>query len=108
MTEFTTVCKAGDIPAGEGRPFPIHGTIVAVYFIDGEYFAINDFCPHMGASLADGHVENGEVTCPWHAWRFSVRDGTWCDNPNVCTDSYPVQVTDGIVKVAVPKKGAAP
>ena len=96
------------IPAGTGRAFPVNGTIIAVYFVDGDYSAINDFCPHMGASLADGHVEEGEVTCPWHAWRFSVKDGSWCDNPNVKTDSYPVRILDGEVQVAVPEKRETP
>ena len=34
----------------------------------------------MGASLSGGYVENGVVTCPWHAWRFRLTDGAWADN----------------------------
>ncbi len=102
--EFATVARVGDIPEGEGRAFPVNGTMVAVFLADGEYWAINDFCPHMGASLAGGHVENGAVMCPWHAWSFSVRDGSWLD----CKDSplrcaaYPVRVQGDEIQVAVP------
>ena len=101
--EFTTVAKAGDIPPGEGRAFPVNGTMVAVFFVDGEYSAINDFCPHMGASLAEGHVEDGAVLCPWHAWSFSITDGSWQDSkdsPIRCA-AYKVRVVDDAIQVAV-------
>lgn len=81
MSEFQTVARVGEIPEGEGRAFQVEGRMVAVFQIGGEYRAIDDTCPHMGASLAVGYVENGQVTCPWHAWRFCTKDGTWLDNP---------------------------
>ena len=74
MEEFQTVAKVGDIPEGTGRSFAVNGTMVGVFLSQGRYLAINDFCPHMGASLADGHVENDAVMCPWHAWRFSLNE----------------------------------
>jgi nitrite reductase (NADH) small subunit len=101
MIEFTTVAKVGAIPEGEGRAFSVAGRMVGIFLIDGEYFAINDLCTHMGASLASGHVEDHAVTCPWHAWRFSVKDGTWLDNPRVKTDSYPVQIDGDNIQVQV-------
>jgi nitrite reductase (NADH) small subunit/3-phenylpropionate/trans-cinnamate dioxygenase ferredoxin subunit len=102
MPEFTTVAQVGDIPSGEGRAFPVHDWMVAVFHVDGQYYAINDFCPHMGASLAGGYVEKGIVTCPWHAWRFKVCDGTWCDNPRIKTDSFEVRVVGNEIQVRVP------
>ena len=55
--------------------------LVAVFLSDGEYHAIDDLCPHMGALLGAGEVCDGVVTCPWHAWRFRVADCAWADNP---------------------------
>ncbi len=107
MSEFTPVAKVGDIPANEGRAFAVAGRMVAVFF-DGEaYHAINDFCPHMGASLAGGHFEDGIVVCPWHAWRFQVCDGAWCDNPRVKTDAYEVRVVGEEIQVLVPPENGA-
>ena len=97
--QFQTLCQADEIPEGEGRAFPLNGTLVAVFRREGEYFAINDSCPHMGASLASGHFEDGVVTCPWHAWRFRVRDGTWCDNPVIKTDAYEVRIVGDEIQV---------
>jgi nitrite reductase (NADH) small subunit/3-phenylpropionate/trans-cinnamate dioxygenase ferredoxin subunit len=104
MSDFQTVAKLGDIPEGQGRSFRANGKIVAVFCRGGEYFAINDVCPHMGASLADGYLEGNAVSCPWHAWRFCIKDGTWLDNPrsNVKTETYPVRVVGDEIQVHVP------
>jgi nitrite reductase (NADH) small subunit len=104
MSEFTTVAKVGEIPIGEARSFPVNGRIVGVFHIEGGYHAVNDICPHMGANLSGGYVEGTAVYCPWHAWRFCVKDGTWLDSPNskVKTDSYEVRVVGDEIQVLVP------
>ena len=105
MSEFQTVAKVGDIPEGEGRCFPVNGTMVGVYLHNDEYFAINDFCPHMGASLSESPVsEDGSVMCSWHAWCFSIKDGTWLDNSKsgIKTATYPVRVDGDQIQVSVP------
>jgi nitrite reductase (NADH) small subunit/3-phenylpropionate/trans-cinnamate dioxygenase ferredoxin subunit len=108
MAEFHRVCKVGDVPEGEGTPVEVCGKVLALFCINGEHHAIDDMCPHMGASLAGGHVENGVVTCPWHAWRFRVTDGTWADNPRIKIGSYKVRVEGDDILIAVdpppPKK----
>ena len=45
---------------------------------------------------------DGVVTCPWHAWRFGVCDGAWCDNPALKVDVFPTRVTGDMVEVQVP------
>ena len=106
MPEYQTVAEVGDIPEGEARSFRVNGRIVGVFLIGGEYFAINDLCPHMGASLSEGYVEGHAVSCPWHAWRFSVKDGTWLDNPGskTKTDCFQVRVQGDEIQVLVPDK----
>jgi len=76
----------------------------------GEYFAIDDICPHMGASLGAGQMDGeGVITCPWHAWRFAACDGTWCDNPRIKIDSFEVRVVDDEIQVrAVPRPRPRP
>ena len=108
MSEFTTVAKTADIPQGTGSAFPVNGRMVAVFNEEGQFFAIDDICPHMGASLAGGHVENGTVSCPWHAWRFCIHDGTWCDNPKIGVDRFDLRVVEDEIQVLVPKQEAAP
>ena len=102
MSDFVAVAKVGAIPPGQGQAFAVNGRMVAVFNLPEGYQAIDDFCPHMGASLAGGYVENGIVSCPWHAWRFKICDGTWCDNPRIKIDAFEVKVEgdDILVKVA--------
>ena len=48
---------------------------IAVYNIDGEFFATDDLCTHGEASLADGYIENGQIICPFHEGGFDIRTG---------------------------------
>ncbi len=105
MPEFLAVAKLGDIPDGEGRSYPVNGTMIAIFFVNDEYHAIGDACPHMGAPLAGGYVEGEAVTCPWHAWRFCIKDGTWLDNPRpeLAVPSYEVRIEGDDILVEIPQ-----
>ena len=102
MPKYYPAAKVGDIPEGQGMAYAINGRMVAIFRENDTYFAIDDLCPHMGASLAPGYLEEGIVTCPWHAWRFCVHDGTWCDNPKIGIDHFDVRVEGDEIQVAVP------
>ena len=101
MAEFHTVCRVDELPPGEGRTFEVGGKLIAIFAQDGRYFAIDDVCPHMGASLGEGCVEAGIVTCPWHGWRFRLADGAWADSPRIRIGTYPVQVVGDDVRVDI-------
>ena len=97
---FHTVAKTADIAPGQGGTFKVGDRQVAVFNKGGEFFAIDDHCPHQGASLGAGHLdEDGAVSCPWHAWRFCVTDGKWCDNPSLGVDTFEVRVVGDEVQV---------
>ncbi len=101
MAEFQTVARVRDIPEGESRAVSVGGKLIAVFCHGGQLFAIDDTCPHMGASLAEGYVEDGIVTCSWHAWRFRLADGTWADSPRLKIGCYPVRVVGDEIQVEV-------
>jgi NAD(P)H-dependent nitrite reductase small subunit len=102
MEEFKTVCRVGDIPEGEGKTVSVAGKLIAVFHTGGQYHAIDDMCPHMGASLSGGYIEDGVVTCPWHAWRFCLSDGTWADNKKIKIGCYSVRVVGDEIQVQAP------
>ena len=106
MAEFQTVARVGDVAEGEGITVQVGNKLVALFREQGHYFAIDDVCPHMGASLSGGYVENDIVTCPWHAWRFRVTDGTWADNPRIKIGCYPVRVVGDEIQVQLVSKNA--
>jgi len=101
MPQLIAVGKADEIPEGEAKVVTVNRRDVAVFRSGGTFFAIDDCCPHAGASLAGGFVEDGVVTCPWHAWRFRLSDGAWADNPKVKTGCYQVRVIGDEVFVEV-------
>lgn len=104
MSDFQTVCRVNELADGEAKAAAVNGKVIAVFCHGGEYFAIDDVCPHMGASLSGGYVAKGIVTCPWHAWRFRLADGAWADNPRVKIGCYPVRVAGEEIQVEVGKK----
>ena len=108
MAKFVLVARVGDIPDGEAKTVPGPGKLISVFRDGSAYFAIDDQCPHMGASLAGGFVENGIVTCPWHYWRFRLSDGAWADNPRIKIGCYPVHVVDDEILLELPESEAKP
>lgn len=102
--DFTPVAQIGGIPEGRGITVTVNGRLVAVFNVGGEYRAMDDLCPHMGASLGAGDVYEGAVICPWHAWRFDTCNGTWCDNPKLKVDVFETRVVGDEIQVCVPTK----
>lgn len=101
MPEYQTVANVSDIPEGGAITVQCGQKLVAIFRQNGQFHAIDDVCPHMGASLAGGEVRNGVVTCPWHAWRFRLSDGTWVDSPRLRIGCYAVQVVGEEVQVQI-------
>ncbi len=92
MSEFEIVGKVSDFEEGQGRAVPVDGRMVAVFRTGDEWYAIDDLCPHMGASLAEGYVEDHTVTCPWHAWQFDVCTGTAIFDPQFQLETFAVHL----------------
>ena len=99
MDQFRKVCRVEELSEGESKAVLVGDKMVAVFRQQDTYFAIDDTCPHMGASLSGGAVVNGIVTCPWHAWRFRLADGAWADNPRIQIGCHAVRVVGDDVEV---------
>jgi nitrite reductase (NADH) small subunit/3-phenylpropionate/trans-cinnamate dioxygenase ferredoxin subunit len=99
MAEFHTVCRTDELSSSERKLVEVAGKLIALFLYEGQYYAIDDVCPHMGGPLSEGALENGIVTCPWHGWRFRLADGAWADSPRIKIGCYPVRIVDGFVQV---------
>ena len=75
MSTWTNVAAAGEFGPGEYRVVDVDDVDVAVFNLDGEYFAIEDVCTHDFGTLTGGCVEDGQVMCPRHGARFDIRTG---------------------------------
>ena len=70
------VCPVDALPRGTLQRLSLpNGAELALYNIDGEYYATDNFCPHRGAALSDGAVIGHVVECSLHGWQFDVRSG---------------------------------
>ena len=92
MSDFISVAKIGDVPPGEGRIVDAAGTPVALFHIDGEFFALDNTCIHKGGPLGDGACEGVSVSCPWHGWVYDVKTGACANSPGESVTTYEVRV----------------
>src|SRR3989442_5700594 len=93
------LAAVGDVPAGEGRVIEAQGKVLALFNVDGTYYAIDNTCAHRGGPLGEGDLEGRIVVCPWHAWRWDVTTGANANNPAVKVACFPVAVEDGAIFV---------
>ena len=97
---WTSVARADSIAPGDYAQADIDGVIVAVFNIDGAFYAVEDQCTHDGGGLAGGMVENCEVICPRHGARFSLKTGAALAPPAYeAIRTYETRIHDGVVEV---------
>ena len=91
---------------GTGRTVEVAGRRIALFRHEGRVHALDDACPHQGASLGDGVLSGGDVPCPFHAWHFDLCSGRNTDTIDACVEVFPARVgTGGVVEVGLPDRG---
>ncbi|WP_182830361.1 Rieske (2Fe-2S) protein [Tautonia rosea] len=103
MGRSVAVCRVSEVPEGRGRVVRLDDWVISVFRDGDRIVAIQDACPHAGASLGSGWVEDGAVVCPLHRWRFSLIDGRCLGGgrPDEGVSCVPVEVREGWVWVSV-------
>ena len=91
------IAVASDVPVGQGRTVEAGGKALALFNVDGAYYAIDNTCAHRGGPLGEGDLEDRVVTCPWHAWQWDVTSGANVNNPAVKVACFPVTVENGAI-----------
>ena len=96
------VGKTKDVPPGRGATVKLNnGKEVALFNHNGEFHAIENFCPHKGYPLADSRLYGNIVECDLHGWRFDIRNGECFEKKDCSIESYEVVVEDGWIKIVV-------
>ncbi|GIP33325.1 Rieske (2Fe-2S) protein [Paenibacillus sp. J2TS4] len=111
------VLETGDVPEGGHVIVNVEGRDIGVYHIDGEYYALYNYCPHQGAPLCAGMVcgttmpsevyeyefgRAGEIVrCPWHGWEFEIKTGKSLISDKIRAKSYKVEVKDGKIGIVL-------
>ncbi len=81
MSDFVKVARISDIPQGKGKVVELNGRAIALFNAGGNFYAMDNCCPHKGAPLAEGVVIDNLVICPWHRWTFDLTSGKCTVNP---------------------------
>ena len=79
--QFTRVASLGDLKTSKLTCVKPQGRRIALAYVDGKVFAIDDMCSHEDASLAKGSLHGECVKCPLHGSRFDLNTGAALDEP---------------------------
>jgi nitrite reductase/ring-hydroxylating ferredoxin subunit len=88
------VCSRSELPPENAtRQYRLaSGKMLCVANVGGRLYAMDDMCPHQGASLGQGTVERGLVVCPWHGWQIDPRTGVAKQDAECRVQRYAVEV----------------
>ncbi len=90
--KYVKVMTVEDLPIGKSAIISAGEDEIALFNYKGKYYAIANKCPHRGAPLGEGRIEEGIVICPNHEWRFKLETGANMQNPELFIPTYPVKV----------------
>ena len=99
MSEFTTLMATDVVALNSSRVIEIQGREVAVFNVDGTFFALENTCSHRGGPIGEGELDDHTVTCPWHLWRFDVRTGECVNCPGDFVRTYELTVDSGKLRI---------
>ncbi|MGH9778900.1 MAG: Rieske (2Fe-2S) protein [Candidatus Acidiferrales bacterium] len=92
MARFVKVAKVNEMPPGSAREFQADGRMIALFNVDGNFYAVDNTCLHRGGPLGQGTLEGEVVTCPWHGWQYNVKSGEAVFNEQIKVQCYEVKV----------------
>jgi nitrite reductase/ring-hydroxylating ferredoxin subunit len=95
------ICSADQLWDGEMDCFRAADTTILLLKIDGRFHAYQARCPHQGASLAEGELDGGRLTCTAHRWQFDARSGHGVNPKSARLKCFPVHVVERKVLIEV-------
>ncbi len=93
------VARLADLPQGCGWLVEVDGREIALFRRGDRVHALDNACPHRGASLAHGDVRAGMVYCPLHAWGFDLASGACPEFPEASVETIRVRIEGEYVEV---------
>ena len=100
MAEWIDVASVADFEPGSYRTVDVDDVLIAVFNIDGTFYALEDVCTHDYSTLTGGPIKGCEITCPRHGARFDIRTGEALSAPAYePVQTFPTQVVNDVVQV---------
>lgn len=104
---FVFAAREAALGEGAAAAVDVGGHACALFRVDGRVRAFDGLCPHAGGPLAEGTIDKGVVTCPWHGWTFDARTGRGLDPGGRDLARHRTLVEDGTVYVQLGRGAAA-
>ncbi len=101
MAGFVKAAEKQELENGQAKIVRLDGRNIALFRVNNEYYAVANTCLHRGGPLGEGELDGHQVTCPWHGWKFDVRDGSFTVIPTLRVKTYQVKEEDGMILVDV-------
>lgn len=92
MANWVRVCSTADCQPGQSRELVADDRVIALFNLEGQFYALDGICRHQGGPLGTGALCGGVVTCPWHGWQFDVTTGQHQTIPSLAQTAFPVKV----------------
>jgi len=86
---------------GQAKEVMVRGRVIALFRHGGDLFAMDGMCAHQGGPIAEGVVEHGCVTCPWHGWQYELATGIQTINRQPLQETFQVREDDGKVEILI-------
>ena len=102
MARRLRVAAVSDVPPGTAKEVMADDQVVALFNVDGTFYAMDGVCPHAGGPLGEGTLQGTVVTCPWHGWQFDVKSGENCLNRRMIHKCFAVNVEGDDVIIELP------
>jgi 3-phenylpropionate/trans-cinnamate dioxygenase ferredoxin subunit len=100
MAEWVNVAPVAEFAPGNWRHVEVDEVRIAVFNLDGNYYAIEDVCTHDYGTLTGGAVEGETIVCPRHGARFHIQTGEALSAPAYeAVPTFPTRIQDGMVQV---------
>ena len=103
MSRQVPVGSVDELAPGQRKLVFIDGRSIVLFNIGGTLHAIDNSCPHNGASLANGKLDGNMLTCSAHGLRFDLSTGCTPGAHPLCLTTFPIQVVDGKLVVTQDK-----
>lgn len=102
MAKFKRIADVTSIPSGKAAVFDVGGKKVAVFNVEGVFYAVDNACSHRGGPLHEGSLHSTKITCPWHGAQFDVTNGEVLAPPaSAGITSYATKVEEDGVWLAI-------
>lgn len=100
MSDWIDVGPEEALGVGEHKVVDVDDAMIAVFNLDGRFYAIEDVCTHDGSEISSGRIIDDNIECPRHGARFCIKTGAVTAPPAYePIDTLPVRIMSGVVQV---------